>query len=344
MKENGKPTIGPYSAELYHYALKHANKDFKYIRKEMVNGKMRYYYEDNKGRNPKSAQLTNKDDHTKLVSNVSKLRNPATDKSRLLNKDNNARASNNREETKKTIDTYEPKVRHLSFVGPVLKKEKRIDNSPIKTLEDLPKQQTSLSIDQQQNRVNPYYDPEKPEYSMNCGYCVATMDLRRRGYDVEARQADVSSNYNATTGEIASWYKNTTSMDWVTEYEVLNMSEATLDLLTFGLITPSKDKKADALRNRMSEEGNGSYGCLYANWSNGGGHFVEWSVTNGEVYIRDVQTNKTFIFDQWYDAYKECTEYISYLRTDNREISDKILKTCRRRIDQFTSYDYKKSK
>ena len=34
-----------YSAELYHYSLKHAKKDFKYIKKEMVNGKMRYYYD-----------------------------------------------------------------------------------------------------------------------------------------------------------------------------------------------------------------------------------------------------------------------------------------------------------
>ena len=36
----------PYGTELYHYAMQHADKDFKYIRKELKNGKMRYYYAD----------------------------------------------------------------------------------------------------------------------------------------------------------------------------------------------------------------------------------------------------------------------------------------------------------
>ena len=40
-----KTATRSYSSELYHYALKHAKKDFKYIKKEIVNGKMRYYYD-----------------------------------------------------------------------------------------------------------------------------------------------------------------------------------------------------------------------------------------------------------------------------------------------------------
>mgnify|MGYP003452039235 FL=1 len=51
--------VRPYSAELYHYAMKHADKDFKYIRKERKNGKWRYYYDDNtaKGRIANDSQL-----------------------------------------------------------------------------------------------------------------------------------------------------------------------------------------------------------------------------------------------------------------------------------------------
>lgn len=46
MDENRKNTAY-YGTELYNYSLKHADKNYKYIKKEMVNGRMRYYYDEN---------------------------------------------------------------------------------------------------------------------------------------------------------------------------------------------------------------------------------------------------------------------------------------------------------
>ena len=84
---NDKFIIHPYETELYHYALKHANKDFKYIKKEMVNGKMRYYYDENTAKGTLKTAARTPSKNTAIVSNVSKLRDPGANKTMALNKD-----------------------------------------------------------------------------------------------------------------------------------------------------------------------------------------------------------------------------------------------------------------
>lgn len=206
-----------------------------------------------------------------------------------------------------------------------------IDNSKLTSLEDLPKQNLKLSVDENQNRVNPDFDRRKPDYSLNCAYCTATMDLRRRGYDVEARP--YANNYSPGTVEIATWYKNTSNSDWVNCNELLVGKYL---IGAFGGKKITNDESAEALSKSMLKHGDGSYGNFAVMWNNGGGHSMEWSVKNGEVYIRDTQANQTLTFTDWYNTYKDYllpipTYSMMYLRTDNRELSDKILEICRPR-------------
>lgn len=139
----GKTAIRSYSSELYHYALKHANKDFKYIKKEMVNGKMRYYYDPDvkKGTVKTAAASATPNKNTTPVSNVSKLRNPGTNKTMAVNKDTKTGSPG-------TAKKVEPSTKNEPWVSDEYKQELEY-NSKKNSFTDSSgkKSNTSSSID-----------------------------------------------------------------------------------------------------------------------------------------------------------------------------------------------------
>lgn len=181
--------------------------------------------------------------------------------------------------------------------------EKIREKEDFTTLSQLPKQDKKRSADQDQDLVNPDYDQTKSRYSMNCAYCSATWDLRRRGYEVEARPA--TKEYDTDLDEIASWYRNTSTDDFV------NLSEKSY--------------------NDMLSQGEGSYGNLVMYWYFGGGHSVVWSVENGDVMIRDTQLNTVDTYEAYMNKYQRYMASACYLRTDNRDLNAGILEACRER-------------
>lgn len=181
--------------------------------------------------------------------------------------------------------------------------EKIREKEDFTTLSQLPKQDKKRSADQDQDLVNPDYDPYKARYSMNCAYCSATWDLRRRGYEVEVRPA--TKEYDTDIDEIASWYRNTRTDDFV------NLSEKSY--------------------NDMLSQGEGSYGNIVMYWYGGGGHSVVWSVENSDVMIRDTQLNTVDTYEDYMNKYQPYMSSAYYLRTDNRDLNAGILETCRER-------------
>lgn len=182
-------------------------------------------------------------------------------------------------------------------------KEKVREKEQFQTIDQLPKQNKTETADQSQNLVNPDYDPHKARYSMNCAYCSATWDLRRRGYEVEARP--FTKEYDTDIAEIASWYSGTSTENFV------NVSETTY--------------------NDMLEQKEGSYGNFVIYWYGGGGHSVVWSVENNEVMIRDTQLNTVDTYEDYMNKYQPYMESAYYLRTDNRKFNANILEVCRER-------------
>lgn len=235
------------------------------------------------------------------------------------------------EDVKKDVNySSSPAAAAKSFVTNVLKGFAGVDMKPydkIDSMDELPKKKDVYSDEEDQAVINPDYDPETYAYSNNCAYCTAAYELRQRGYDVEAAPVNVFT-YN-DIDEICSWYKDadpksfqTVDSDIMNELP-LNYSEEEL----YAAFEKAEKSAANSLKEQMKECGNGARGqfCLY--WYGGGGHSMIWEVENNEVIIRDAQTNQIVDMSEQF-AYASSGFFI---RTDNLELSDEILKTVRQR-------------
>jgi hypothetical protein len=84
-----------------------------------------------------------------------------------------------------------------------------------------------------------------------------------------------------------------------------------------------------AMEKDMLSQGEGARGHLCLYWAQGGGHDVIWEVENGNVVVRDCQTNtKLDLID--YTQY--CSSF-GYIRTDNLTPNEKCLDYVRNRED-----------
>ena len=159
------------------------------------------------------------------------------------------------------------------------------------------------------------YHYENEAYSSNCSYCTVAYDLRRKGYDVEAMPYE------------DKYYDDAGFLDAYEMYEDCDLDDMILD-----------EGYEETIYNALEEMPDGSYGHFLVLWKdvNGnpsGGHSMIWEKTNDKVLIRDCQTNKTYTYNEWFNAYL-MTGYayrIGLLRTDNLTPNDKALRAVRNR-------------
>lgn len=213
------------------------------------------------------------------------------------------------------------------------------------TLDGLPTLPVYESPSETMKAVNPNYDVDGVtlNYTMNCAICTLTYDMRQRGYDVEAgplpfvneetgevftEDFDIMDMWSADENEvklgvntmfnmdsgIPSWYKNTTAKDFVSYQEVCDK---------YGIANDGSNDSVPAVINAVKKEmlscGNGAYGNFGVTWNSGSGHSMAWEVSNGKLTIRDCQTNETVKIE----SLAEKIDNMAFLRTDNRELSDK---------------------
>ena len=81
------------------------------------------------------------------------------------------------------------------------------------------------------------------------------------------------------------------------------------------------------MEENLKQYGEGARGHLGLYWKMGGGHDVIWEVENGEVVIRDCQINQVVELE---DYLSRSSSY-DYVRTDNLEPTEDILRTVRNR-------------
>ncbi|MGN1218007.1 MAG: toxin glutamine deamidase domain-containing protein [Phocaeicola sp.] len=221
------------------------------------------------------------------------------------------------EVNKKINVSNAPSILAKSFVSNVLEGLKggsvKLYNK-ISSLKDLPKKKDAYTDKEDQAVVNPDYDPSVYANSMNCAYCTATYELRKRGYDVEAAPANALT-YN-TADEILSWYKNP---------EVYTFYNTVKDG-NYG-----SDKTVSDMKKEMLKYGEGARGQYIVYWSEGGGHSMVWEVKNNEVIIKDCQTNRTVDIEEYMPMVGEGL----FFRTDNLELNDKITKAVRQRTKRI---------
>lgn len=187
-----------------------------------------------------------------------------------------------------------------------------------KSFSELKKLDKKQSSDEHQKTINEGYEHgQKYDYSMNCSFCTAAYDLRKRGYDVEANPISMVESY--TIEDVCTWYKGAKSV-----------SKAEVESRYRNNYTGNqKDalNKREILIEELKQHGEGARGHLALYWTTGGGHDVIWEVENGEVLIRDCQTgevSRTFDYINYTSGY-------NYVRTDNLEPTDAVLRTVRNR-------------
>lgn len=332
--------------------IKHSSEseDHKYVaRVETGNPKYKYrYFYTNpayqaylNGLKKTSEPVINKPVETNHISNLASsvgnaVKNTIDDVNRYIFKGEQAVASTiNNDVRYEDVDkevNYTVNAKNLtkSLVSNVLRGFAGMDMKvydKVDSFEELPKKTEEYTDKEDQAVINPDYDPETYAYSMNCAYCTAAYELRQRGYDVEAAPVNV---FTANTmEEIASWYEDAEPKSFSTvDSDTYNDLKNTGDVDIYEVYAQAEKAAADKMVDELKQYGDGARGqfCLY--WYGGGGHSMIWEVENNDVVVRDAQTNEIV----------DMTEYFGYatdgfyIRTDNLELSDEILKTVRQRF------------
>ena len=195
--------------------------------------------------------------------------------------------------------------------------------------EGLKHKETPTTPDEDQALINPNYTGEYDDpYTNNCAYCTTAYDLRRRGYDVEALPYDESIQPPTDIEGLSRLYQDTTVDDW-SKTTVLDVdSDAEGDEWTVN------KQYSEAIKSLWTELPDGSYGQLSVVWKMGGGHSLVWEKTDGEVTIRDCQTNEAFMLNEKAHEFSYLTNAVYAIRTDNREPSEEITNYVRNREER----------
>lgn len=185
-----------------------------------------------------------------------------------------------------------------------------------KSFSELKKTNTKETNDEHQKKVNPKYDASTYDYSMNCSFCTAAYDLRKRGYDVEANPISMVEAY--TVEDVCGWYKGAKSV-----------SKSTVEAQYRKQVTKTKEapSESDMLSTALKKYGDGARGHLALYWDYGGGHDVIWEVENNEVVFRDCQTGE---ISRTLSYLSYASDY-DYVRVDNLEPTEYVLRTVRNR-------------
>lgn len=167
----------------------------------------------------------------------------------------------------------------------------------------LPLKKTETSKEEDLSTVNPGWE-NPDEYSQhNCPGCSVAYDLRRRGYDVIAKEF---SN-GLSEEEVASFYDGAVIKDVTADkspFDYSNLPE--WETRNYAL--------ADSVIDALDSEPEGSRGMAYMYWY-GGGHIVSYEVENGRAILYDAQSGEKV----------KPTNYVvdaaafRYFRTDNLE-------------------------
>lgn len=147
--------------------------------------------------------------------------------------------------------------------------------------------------------VNPNFLTGTREYSMNCQRCVATWEMRKRGYRVTVLPA-------TTPDELAR--------NWASIFS--NMK----------LIRCRTKNEIAEIKRQMKQWGDGARAEIYVRWKNRSiGHVFVAEQKDGKTYFYDPQSADKAVGKYFSDCIKGFT---TYTRIDTLKVTDLILKCC----------------
>lgn len=156
------------------------------------------------------------------------------------------------------------------------------------------------TIDEDIKAVNPKYNSdaevwEQPEYHQNCCYCTATYEMRRRGYDVQARPRDDNKKYH----DLTDYYLNPNEQLFFFkgEQRTKTYGHRDVDINPLPkLLSPVKViQMTNDVKNYIKDMPDGARGSIEINWYFGGGHLINFEkVDNNNIYVIDAQCNEKY--------------------------------------------------
>lgn len=157
-------------------------------------------------------------------------------------------------------------------------------------------------------------------YTTNCTYCTIAYDLRQRGFDVEA--SAVCWDTDNTTESMAEFYE-----------DIVTHESATVRKCTDTSYKRIKKELLSDTKNVMGVDTNNARGYFAVSWKTGSGHAMAYEITNGEITIRDCQTNEAYGLEEWHRLYSNYITNFRYFRTDNKKVRDTALVAVKNRQD-----------
>ena len=208
------------------------------------------------------------------------------------------------------------------------------------------------------DKVNETYDPYEDSASKNCANCSVAYELRRRGYDVEAKDNGGENDYNGRGDRFYDYFENAevigvygdggtfiqseeyTRYIWKRAFgEKVGMTENYAnetypDDFTFNdndyEVTVCNlpyanyyDYSVESIEKAIkSNNPPGSRGMIDVEWKTGGAHSIVYDVDDkGKVTIRDSQTCDEYGLDELASRVSK----VRICRTDNLELKEGIL-------------------
>lgn len=155
------------------------------------------------------------------------------------------------------------------------------------------KKKKQNSIEEDAKNVNPRFEESRKKgdtrYTTNCMLCTTTFEMRRRGYEVEAKPREAWMRTGSDT--VKRWFPGAATRMYRPEGN---------DLYYRDYSKMKKEAKKDIL-----SQGEGARGNLMITWqgSAGAGHSVFYEVHNKKITIVDTQCNRVLpnsdmIFDR----------------------------------------------
>lgn len=160
--------------------------------------------------------------------------------------------------------------------------------------------------------TNPEWDLKDGGSQNNCPCCSFAYDLRRRGYEVTAKQ----TRTGLPEGQISSFYKNPQVK------EVKAKTTASPNMTVQDYRKKHGEDLSKAVEKQFESEPDNSRGVCWMNWNTGGGHIVAYEKENGETHLYDAQSGQKLNISDYVNNAQD----FKYYRTDNLEPNYDMMK------------------
>lgn len=189
-------------------------------------------------------------------------------------------------------------------------------NAEIDSVTGIPLKSEPMTADEDMKLANPGRGNGKRETAFNCVFCSTAYDLRRRGFEVTAKE---------TTEPIAAdtyekFYKGAKCTQVIpaghdSVFNALSTNPWAMTFMDSDFRAYHKAMKS-TLKNDLLAQGDGARGYFGVTWfGQPGGHSMIYEVQNGKIVLRDCQIGKVINLNQVLDSSSMCR----YTRIDDKE-------------------------